>query len=258
MIYNEPTISRLPTIWRGAQSIEARTISEAAGQQVRPTRARYGCGWGGLLRRLVSEGGSQAAVGLTSSPPGRAGMRRNPRPDRGSEEKLAREPPTDWPYDAIISIGDSSISSIPTWERAEKLEAYGEFFFSPLVRCGSVPGGVVDPDDSLTRLTERFYPSAANRPQSRKGSSRGFFFESDLPMNLGALPRGRRIFRALRDGTNGSTIPNPFDSPLEAHLMAKHGEAGGPGGRGEVEDCRKYSGTRSAEALTPVSSCMRG
>jgi cyclopropane-fatty-acyl-phospholipid synthase len=87
-----------------------------------------GCGWGGLLRRLVAYAGVQRAVGLTLSASQANWIQRSAHPGIEVREEHWRDHKPSKPYDAVISIGAFEHFANPRLEGAQKLAAYREFF----------------------------------------------------------------------------------------------------------------------------------
>ncbi len=92
-----------------------------------------GCGWGGILRRLVSDAGVAEAVGLTLSQAQarHVGGLALPGVEVRLESWAQHEPRA--PYDAIISIGAFEHFARVESSEAERLAAYRDFF----TRCRS-------------------------------------------------------------------------------------------------------------------------
>jgi cyclopropane-fatty-acyl-phospholipid synthase len=89
-----------------------------------------GCGWGGLLRRLVEQHGVQHAVGLTLSRQQAEYI--GQRPDERCDvrvENWAEHRPSE-PYDAIISIGAFEHFADFGMGREARVAAYRRFFES--------------------------------------------------------------------------------------------------------------------------------
>ncbi|WP_431771333.1 class I SAM-dependent methyltransferase [Streptomyces cucumeris] len=87
-----------------------------------------GCGWGSLLKRLTGTHGVEQAVGLTLSSSQAEYLDRLelPRTEIRVENWLDHEPGE--PYDAVISIGAFEHFARTGLSRAERVEAYREFF----------------------------------------------------------------------------------------------------------------------------------
>ena len=99
-----------------------------------------GCGWGGMLRRLVDTHGAEHATGLTLSKAQADWVAAL----AASQNRRALESWVDFtptkPFDAIVSVGGfRSTSPRPDWEDSDKLDAYRAFFR----RCHQLlkPGG---------------------------------------------------------------------------------------------------------------------
>src|SRR5215471_11884052 len=87
-----------------------------------------GCGWGGMLHRLVSEHRVAHAVGLTLSEAQAEWIQREP--DARIELRIE-----DWkdhsprePYDAIVSIESMEAFARPGLSAAKKIAVYSDFF----------------------------------------------------------------------------------------------------------------------------------
>lgn len=87
-----------------------------------------GCGWGGLLRRLVKHAGVKHAVGLTLSPAQARWIREGAPPGIEVREEDWRDHKPDRPYDAVISIAAFEAFAHYGIDPAAKLQAYREFF----------------------------------------------------------------------------------------------------------------------------------
>lgn len=98
-----------------------------------------GCGWGGLLRRLVEDAGVGHATGLTLSESQARWARDSiPASCEVRVENWADHAPPE-PYDAIISIGAFEHFARPGLTRAERVSGYRRFFMH--CRDMLVPGG---------------------------------------------------------------------------------------------------------------------
>src|SRR5215472_5477961 len=87
-----------------------------------------GCGWGGMLRRLVSEHRVAHAVGLTLSEAQAEWIRRDPDPriELRLENWMDHRPQQ--PYDAILSIESMEAFARPGLSAAKKFAVYADFF----------------------------------------------------------------------------------------------------------------------------------
>lgn len=87
-----------------------------------------GCGWGAMLKRVVTKAGVQQAVGLTLSSSQAAQVRAMQLPGVEVREESWRDHRPTAPYDAIISIGAFEHFARTGLTAAAKLDAYREFF----------------------------------------------------------------------------------------------------------------------------------
>lgn len=87
-----------------------------------------GCGWGALLKRMVTTAGVGNAVGLTLSSSQAAHVRAMKLPGVEVREESWRDHTVDRPYDAIISIGAFEHFARAGLSPSAKLAAYREFF----------------------------------------------------------------------------------------------------------------------------------
>jgi len=87
-----------------------------------------GCGWGAMLRRLVTNHGVQAATGLTLSRTQAAKIAADALPGVSVNLESWRDHKADLPYDAIISVGAFEHFVRPNLSSDEKIAIYREFF----------------------------------------------------------------------------------------------------------------------------------
>ena len=187
-----------------------------------------GCGWGGLLRRLVQHSGVHHAVGLTLSASQAAWIHRTPVPGIEVREESWRDHKPEAPYDAIISIGAFEHFARPGLGPREKLAAYREFFNF----CQSVlkDGGRV----SLQTIA--YVGSGISLPAF---IAEEVFRESELPMiwePVAAAEQGF-VLVALRNDRDH------YERTLrlwERNLVARHDEAVALVGEAEVAHFHRY------------------
>jgi cyclopropane-fatty-acyl-phospholipid synthase len=101
---------------------------EAAGAPGAARVLDIGCGWGALLRRLVTHWGVKQAVGLTLSDAQAHWIDAHPTPGVAVRVESWRDHTPAQPYDAIISIGAFEHFVQRGLEPAAKMAAYREFF----------------------------------------------------------------------------------------------------------------------------------
>jgi cyclopropane-fatty-acyl-phospholipid synthase len=121
-------------LWEDGDDLEraqVRKMDYMIEQAHAPGRARVldiGCGWGGILRRLVGTHGVKQAIGLTLSEAQAQWTRE--RPMAGVECRVQdwKDYQPDEPFDAIISIGAFEHFARLENTEAEKVAAYKRFF----------------------------------------------------------------------------------------------------------------------------------
>jgi cyclopropane-fatty-acyl-phospholipid synthase len=134
-LWLDPTLSYSCALWQG----EADTLPEAQERKVDFHAAQagaigarrvldVGCGWGGLMRRLVERHGVGSVTGLTLSQAqarfvsGWADDRYDVRVENWADHEPAAG------YDAIISVGAFEHFASFGMPRAERIDAYRAFF----------------------------------------------------------------------------------------------------------------------------------
>jgi cyclopropane-fatty-acyl-phospholipid synthase len=151
-----------------------------------------GCGWGGMLRRLVSEHGVGRAVGLTLSDAQAEWIRGEPDPSIEVRVENWMDHKPSQPYDAIVSIESMEAFARPGLSAEEKLAVYSCFFD----RCHTWlrPGG---------RMSLQVIVYGNSGPEDLDSFiSSQIFPESDLPRLAeiaGALERRFEIISLVND-----------------------------------------------------------
>jgi cyclopropane-fatty-acyl-phospholipid synthase len=150
-LWLDPTRCYSCAMWNGPddtlQAAQERKLDYLAdGARVRDAGRvlDVGCGWGGLLRRLVDDHGVGEVVGLTLSDAQAGYVRQwaDQRYDVRVENWIDHEPTVrsgqSAPYDAIISIGAFEHFASFGMTRLDRIDAYRQFF----ERCrGWLPPG---------------------------------------------------------------------------------------------------------------------
>ena len=191
-----------------------------------------GCGWGGLLNRLVGHAGVKNVVGLTLSPSQASWARGRARSGIEVRQESWRDHKPSEPYDAIISIGAFEHFVHPGIDRTAKLEAYREFF--AWCEKALVSGG------RLSLQTIAFTaPPGENIRHRMAFIEDSIFPESELPLIWEpiAAAEGRFELIALRnDGEHYYRTLRHW----ERNLAARQGEAIALVGEAAVENVRRY------------------
>lgn len=145
-LWLDDTVTYSCALWEGAEDKSDLTTAQRRkiDYHVRAAHAAHaravldiGCGWGSVVKELVTARGVARAVGLTLSEAQARYVRAMNLP--GVEVRLeswaAHEP--EHPYDAIISIGAFEHFASPGYSVEKKLQVYRDFF----VRCRAWLGG---------------------------------------------------------------------------------------------------------------------
>jgi cyclopropane-fatty-acyl-phospholipid synthase len=101
---------------------------EAAGAPGAERVLEIGCGWGALMRRLVTHWNVKHVVGLTLSPAQARWINEHPTPGVEVRVENWRNHKAEAPYNAIISIGAFEHFVHRGMEPSAKMAAYREFF----------------------------------------------------------------------------------------------------------------------------------
>src|SRR4051794_26394804 len=133
-LWLDDTLTYSCALWEDGDTIESAQLRKLD-YLIDGARARgaervldVGCGWGGLLRRLVETHGVQHVVGLTLSD-AQAELAAEVVGRRGEvrvENWIDHEPAS--PYDAVISIGAFEHFASYGMSREDRLDAYRSFF----------------------------------------------------------------------------------------------------------------------------------
>jgi len=101
---------------------------EAAGAPGAERVLEIGCGWGALMRRLVTHWNVKHVVGLTLSPAQARWINEHPTPGVEVRVEDWRDHKTERPYDSVISVAAFEAFVHRGMEPAAKMAAYREFF----------------------------------------------------------------------------------------------------------------------------------
>jgi cyclopropane-fatty-acyl-phospholipid synthase len=146
-----------------------------------------GCGWGGLLRRLVEKHGVRHAIGLTLSPAQAEWIAAHPRPGLEALQETWAEHVPEAPYDAVISVEAFEAFARLGLTAEQKLRAYRTFFRR--CRAWLKPGGRL----SLQTIA---YGSADARRFDRFIATE-IFPEQDLPHLNEITAASERLFEIV-------------------------------------------------------------
>ncbi len=216
----------------GAQLRKLDYHIESAGASGAARVLDIGCGWGGLLKRLVTHAGVKKAVGLTLSPSQAQWVRRGAGPEIEVLEEHWRDHRPDRPYDAIISIGAFEHFVHRGIDAERKLDRYREFF--RWCHAALAAGGRL----SLQTIAYTAPPSEAERQRMMFIGDK-IFPESELPLIWEPIAAADGPFELV-------TLRNDRDHYYqtlrhwERNLTARRGEAVALVGEAKVEDFRRY------------------
>jgi cyclopropane-fatty-acyl-phospholipid synthase len=215
-----------------AQILKLDHHIEAAGASGVGRVLDIGCGWGGLLNRLVAHAGVRQAVGLTLSRSQAAWARQRAQPGIEVREESWRDHRPAKPYDAIISIGAFEHFVHPGIDKAAKLTAYRAFF--EWCAQSLVPGG------RLSLQTIAFTQDPASDIRQRMDFiADSIFPESELPCIWEPITAAEGPFElvALRnDGDHYFLTLRQW----ERNLVARRPEASALVGEEAFENVRQY------------------
>jgi cyclopropane-fatty-acyl-phospholipid synthase len=205
---------------------------EAAGAAGAARVLDIGCGWGGLLRRLVGHAGVRNAVGLTLSPSQASWVRSKALPGIEVRQESWRDHKPAKPYDAIISIGAFEHFVHPGIDPAAKLEAYREFF--AWCEKALVSGG------RLSLQTIAFTAPPDKTIRERMGFIEDSIFpESELPLIWEPIAAAEGRFELIQLRNDGDHYYRTLRQ-WERNLAARHAEAAALVGEADVENVHRY------------------
>jgi cyclopropane-fatty-acyl-phospholipid synthase len=215
-----------------AQLLKLDHHIEAAGAAGAARVLDIGCGWGGLLNRLVGHAGVKHAVGLTLSPSQANWARKRARPGVEVRQESWRDHRPAMPYDAIISIGAFEHFVHPGIDKAAKLEAYRAFF----AWCAEslVSGG------RLSLQTIAFTQPPEKAVRERMGFiEESIFPESELPLIWEPIAAAGGSFELIALRNDGDHYYRTLRQ-WERNLVARRTEAVALVGEAAFENVRRY------------------
>jgi cyclopropane-fatty-acyl-phospholipid synthase len=205
---------------------------EAAGAAGASRVLDIGCGWGALLRRLVTHAGVKQAVGLTLSSSQAVWARRAGGPGIDVRIEDWRDHKPESPYDAIISIGAFEHFVHPGMDPVEKLDAYREFF--AWCHRALATGGKL----SLQTIAFTKPPSQSLQEQFMF-LSREVFPESQLPLIWEPLAAAEGLFEIMALRNDAADYVRTLRH-WEENLQARSAEAISIVGETTFENFRRY------------------
>jgi cyclopropane-fatty-acyl-phospholipid synthase len=194
-LWLDPTLTYSCALWGSddAESLEEAQLRKidhhirGAGAETAANVLDVGCGWGGVLRRLVEAHGVERAVGLTLSEQQAQHVSSldDPRVEVRTENWHDHAP--DRRYDAVISIGAFEHFAKQGLSKAQKIAAYRAFF----ERCHewTKPGAGL----SLQTIV---YGNAGSE-DFNEFFDREIFPESDLPHIAEIVEAADRLFEIV-------------------------------------------------------------
>lgn len=182
-LWLDPTLSYSGAMWEPGDTLETAQLRkldfhiEQAAARGAERVLDVGCGWGGVLKRLVTVHGVKKAVGLTLSKAQAEWVAALDHPNVEVRVESWSEHQPEGPYDAIISIGAFEHFARLDSTDAERVEGYRAFFS----RCSEWlrPGGRLS-------LQTFAYGSRRRREEGRRTAGTQFlateiFPETDPP-----------------------------------------------------------------------------
>lgn len=250
-LWLDPTLTYTCAAWAAGEgpadleTAQLRKIDLHARQAAAGDAARIldvGCGWGGLLRRMVDTHGVGRAVGLTLS---RAqldwAMRQlDPRVEVRLEHWADHEPEA--AYDAIVSVEAFEAFARSGLSSDDKVAVYREFFR----RCHAwlAPGG---------RLSLQFIAYGNARPEDLDGFiSAEIFPESDLPRLTEVFAACERLFEVVELRNDRADYVRTLEA-WRGNLVARGAEAAARFGEPLVDRYARY--LRLARYVFELGAC---
>lgn len=193
-LWLDPTLTYSCAMWEGADSLEqAQTnkidyhIRQSGAMQAKRV-LDIGCGWGGVLRRMVDNYGVRQAVGLTLSKAQADWISAFADPRIQVETESWADHRAQDSYDAIISIGAIEHFARRDLRRNEKIESYRTFF----KRCNAM----LKPNGLLSLQTISFGNVFYTRQliEDAEFVYNHIFPESELPYLEELFPAVSRLF----------------------------------------------------------------
>jgi len=234
-LWLDRTLTYTCATWAEASGLEAAQtakIDDLARRALVTAGARVldvGCGWGGLLRRLVETHGVRQAVGLTLSPAQTSFARQHPLPGvEVRQEHWVDHAPVE-PYDAIVSVEAFEAFARNGLSSDEKIAVYREFFR----RCHEwlAPGG---------RLSLQLIAYGNSGPEDLDAFISGEIFpESDLPRLCEVTAACERLFEVVELRNDRADYGLTLKAWL-ANLTARRAEAAQLVGSDVVERFVRY------------------
>jgi cyclopropane-fatty-acyl-phospholipid synthase len=201
-----------------------------------------GCGWGGVLRRLIDHHGVHQAVGLTLSKAQAGWVAARPRPGLEVRLEAWADHVPERPYDAVISVEAFEAFARLGLSPEEKLSAYRTFF----LRCRDWlrPGG------RLSLQTIAYETTDARDFDSFIAAE--IFPEQDLPHLREIAAAAERLFEVVRLRNDRLQYVRTLRA-WRARLRARRAEALRLVGEAEVVRFERY--LRLSAAMFESGNC---
>lgn len=240
-LWLDETLSYSCALWNGdddtlraAQERKLDYFARASGAVGAQRVLDVGCGWGGMLDRLVEHHGARRAVGLTLSVAQAEHLseRRDDRYEVRVENWADHRPAQ--PYDAIISIGSFEHFARFGMPRRERVAAYRHFFES--CRRWLPPGG---------RLAVQTNVKGNNLRMSRQTAQdmlfiiRRIFPESVLPLVSETVEASEGLFDVVSARNDPAHYARTCQEWL-SRLVAHRAQATRLVGAATVSDYERY------------------
>jgi cyclopropane-fatty-acyl-phospholipid synthase len=201
---------------------------EAAGAAGAARVLDIGCGWGALMRRLVTHWGAKHVVGLTLSDAQARWIEAHPVPGIEVRVENWRDHVAAQPYDAIISIGAFEHFVQRGMEPAAKMAAYREFF-------DFCHRALVD-DGRLSIQTIAYVKRSTDVPALITDK---IFPESELPLISEPIAAAEEKFELLALRNDADHYYHTLRM-WDDNLAACHDQAVALAGEATVKDFRQY------------------